>query len=74
MSRRDRREHDRQRRRLTPAQIRRVTQCPDCNAAVGSVEVGPGVHQVFVFHDETCPWLAALERGGGYGVRFGRRE
>jgi hypothetical protein len=59
---------------MTKAQIRRVTACPDCNADVDSIEVGPGVHQVFVYHDETCPWFAAFQRTGGYGVRFGCRR
>lgn len=71
MNRRERRANgQRGHRRHTQAQIRRVTACPDCNADVDSAEVGPGVYQVAVFHDDTCPWLAAFERAGGYGVRF----
>jgi hypothetical protein len=43
---------------------------PRLQRDVDSAEVGPGVYQVAVFHDDTCPWLAAFERAGGYGVRF----
>jgi hypothetical protein len=51
MNRRERRANgQRGHRRLTQAQIRRVTACPDCNADMDSAEVGPGVYQVAVFH------------------------
>ena len=72
MNRRQRRANG-QRGRLTlnPAQIRHVAACPDCNADLDSVEVEPGIYQVFVFHDDTCPWFAAFKRDGGFGVRFG---
>ena len=56
---------------MTAAQIRLVTACPDCGSDVEPIEVAPGVHQVFVFHDECCPWFAAFEKAGGYGIRFG---
>lgn len=34
------------------------------------VQVAPKVFQAEVRHDESCPWLAALERRGGLGVRL----
>jgi hypothetical protein len=72
VNRRDRRANGQRRRpRLTQAEIRCVAACPDCNADVDSVEIDPNVHQVFVYHDETCPWLTDFQRRGGYGVRFG---
>jgi hypothetical protein len=72
VNRRDRRAAgQRGRRTLTEADIRRVAACPDCNADVDGYEVEPGVYRAVVFHDETCPWFTAFQRGGGLGVRFG---
>ncbi len=36
--------------------------CPDCDADVAIIELAPGVYRGTVAHDETCPWLQALER------------
>lgn len=58
-------------RPLTKAEIRRVAACPDCAADVDGIEVEPGVYQVAVFHDDTCPWFTAFQRDGGFGLRFG---
>ncbi|BBX69709.1 hypothetical protein [Mycolicibacterium psychrotolerans] len=55
---------------LTPADIRRVTSCPDCGSEVESIELEPSVYEAVVRHDDTCPWFAAFQRDRGYGVRF----
>ncbi|MCV7150527.1 hypothetical protein [Mycolicibacterium pyrenivorans] len=68
MNRRARRQHGRP--SLTPAEIQRVAACPDCGSEVESIQVEPGVYEVLVRHDDSCPWLAAFERDGGWGVRF----
>lgn len=35
--------------------------CPDCNADAELVELAPGVTVLTIRHDETCPYLAAIE-------------
>lgn len=72
MNRRDRRANgQRGPRRLSQADIWHAAACPDCNADVDSVEVEPGFYQVFIAHDDTCPWFPAFKRHGGFGIRFG---
>lgn len=36
--------------------------CPDCDATLRLVEEDPGVFVATIFHDATCPSLAARER------------
>ncbi|MCH9732268.1 MAG: hypothetical protein K0U84_21805 [Actinomycetia bacterium] len=36
--------------------------CPDCDADVTLIELAPGVYSGTVAHDETCPWLDALQQ------------
>jgi len=62
----------RQRRAGSRAQqLARTVRCPDCDSDVVVVKVGARHYEGEVRHDDTCPWLAAFERAGGYGVRFG---
>lgn len=44
-------------------QLRVPGGCDDCDA-YQTVTVDRGVACITVHHDETCPWLAALERDG----------
>ena len=39
-----------------------VLTCPDCTSEYTVVERGPGIAEAFVKHDESCPWLAELQR------------
>jgi hypothetical protein len=41
---------------------------------VDVIEVAPGVRQVVIRHDPTCPWLAEFERDGGRNVWFTNPE
>jgi hypothetical protein len=36
--------------------------CPDCNAYRELMEVASGVAVLAVFHDDTCPMLAAIAK------------
>lgn len=38
--------------------------CADCNAEIQFVPWSDGVTIAQILHDPTCPWLAAMERGG----------
>ena len=39
-----------------------LTECPDCDSIVDVWQVEPGYFRGVVQHDESCPWLARLER------------
>lgn len=64
MNRRDRRAQ------RIPARLLKLAACPDCDSDVAVSDCG----HIEVRHDDTCPWLAALEAAGGIGVRFGRHD
>lgn len=42
--------------------VRVYGACPDCDAYRIVREVAPRVYEGFVFHDDSCPWLAEYER------------
>jgi hypothetical protein len=61
----------RQRRAGSRAQqLARTIRCPDGDADVTVVKVAARVYRGEVRHDASCPWFAAFERAGGYGIRF----
>lgn len=39
--------------------------CPDCNAEQTMTRDGNGIYRLTVAHDDTCPWLAGIERRKG---------
>ena len=49
--------------RFKPAgPIGEAVSCPDCDSDLTITELAPGVFNGTVAHDETCPWLNALQR------------
>ncbi|WP_273734172.1 hypothetical protein [Mycolicibacterium septicum] len=53
------------------AGVGNVVACPDCNSEVTIVRLTTRVYRAEVRHDDSCPWFAAFQRGGDFGVRYG---
>lgn len=52
--------------RLTPEHLQfaaAVGRCPDCDSHQRIRPAAPGVFELLVLHDDTCPRLARMERG-----------
>ena len=46
----------------TPAELKQVCRCPDCNAHVTITELTPGVYGGSFQHADSCRWYAAYQR------------
>ena len=36
--------------------------CPDCDYEMVRREVAPGLHEILIAHDDTCPFLLGLTK------------